>query len=107
ARCCVGRPRDNPPASTAAGLVPRRRSAGTETRALPDRNLRDLLHSRAAALVAAPATPRALATLHRRRELRLLRGLGLAVLLPPRVLDPVEPRPRDGDPRPLIPTREI
>ena len=66
----------------------------SETRALPDRHLRDLLHGRAAAVVAPPAASGALATVHHRRELRLLRGLGLALLLPARVLDRVEPGPR-------------
>ena len=42
---------------------------------------------------------------HHRRKLRLLRRLGLALLLPARVLDPVEPGLRARDPRAARRTR--
>ena len=54
--------------------------------------------ARAAALVAADAEARALAPLHRRRQLRLLRLVGLALRLPPRRLHRLEPRARPPDP---------
>ena len=60
--------RDAPAASPAgveAGTATVARGALPDSRALPDRNLRDLLHGRAAALVAADAARRALAPVHR------------------------------------------
>ena len=48
----------------------------------------------------AHARGRALAAVHHRRELRLLRRLGLALLLPARLLDRVEPGLRARHPRP-------
>ncbi len=49
--------------------------------------------------MAADAARGALAAVHRRRELRLLRGLGLALLLPARRIDRVELRLRRPHPR--------
>ena len=66
-----------------------RRHGGSH--ALPDRHLRALLPDRAAALVAADAAAAALAAVHARRELRLLRLVGLALRLPARRVDRREP----------------
>ncbi len=49
--------------------------------------------------MAAHAARRSLAAVHHRGELRLLRRLGLAVLLPPRLLHRLEPGLRRRDPR--------
>ena len=75
-----------------------RRLTDCATGALPDRYLRDLLPDRAPALVAAHATRRALAPVHHRRELRLLQRLGLALRLPARGVDRLEPALRARDP---------
>ena len=55
--------------------------------ALPDRHLRGLLPDRPAGLVGADAAAARLAAVHPRRELRLLRLVGLALRLPARRLD--------------------
>ena len=61
-------------------------------RYLSDSHLHDLLPHRAAALVARDGEHAALARLHHRRQLRLLRLVGLALRLPARRLHALEPR---------------
>ena len=84
-------------ASTYRGARPPRTGRRLPRAALPDRHLRDLLPGRPAALVADDAVAASLAAVHHRRELRLLRLVGLAVRLPARRLHALEPGARGPD----------
>src|SRR5688572_12571702 len=58
--------------------------AGTKSDAVPDHGFRHLLRGRVRAALGAESVPAGVEVVHARRELRLLRVVGLASRVPPR-----------------------
>ena len=88
------------PAATAAGVAPRLSAADPRRVLFPTATFAIFFMVVLAALVAAHRNGGALAAVHHRGELRVLRRLGLALLLPARLLDRLEPGVRRRDPSP-------